>query len=67
MACSHAVLAYITHCSRAHATCRLRFATNFSDLYEIGSYLGQGSFGAVHEVIERATGLRYAAKRILKV
>lgn len=45
---------------------RYRFATNFDQIYELGSYLGEGSFGTVHVAIERATGQRFAVKTIRK-
>ncbi|XP_018593893.1 death-associated protein kinase 2 [Scleropages formosus] len=35
---------------------------NVEDLYEIGEVLGSGHFGQVREVLERATGTRWAGK-----
>eukprot|EP00884_Botryococcus_braunii_P015186 jgi/Botrbrau1/23669/Bobra.55_2s0050.1 len=35
--------------------------------YSFGAVLGQGAYGVVREVMERATGLRYACKAISKV
>ena len=34
----------------------------FKDVYEIEATLGEGSMGAVHRVIKRSTGRKYACK-----
>jgi hypothetical protein len=38
-----------------------RFSTGFPDAYEMGPYLGSGSFGTVHVAIKKATGERYSS------
>lgn len=37
----------------------------FKDVYEIEATLGEGSMGAVHRVIKRSTGRKYACKSIV--
>lgn len=42
------------------------YATNFDEVYELGERIGSGTFGTVYVGVERATGRRFAIKRMPK-